>query len=155
MALIFTSSQGSGCVKHSMFAGVCLLALIVLAGCQTQVVAVDNPPGSLEGTWEGHFRTSPILLRFSQDGEFRMAANADWLFESPWVVGRYQYHAGIITFYNGGVQTEECRFEGHYAVVAYTAGDSPEITIQRQEDRCLARSDILHDSQWVLPAGDG
>ncbi len=138
-----------------MLAGLWLLVLAVLASCQSPVAVVANPPASLEGTWEGHYESAPLLLLFSKDGEFRLAANADRLFESPWLVGRYQYEDGVITFYNGGIASRDCRLGGHYAIVVYTSGEVPEMTLMQQDDACDSRHDVFQDSLWVLPAGEG
>lgn len=143
--------------KRGRFAGLlfCLGLLVMMAGCGSVKVAA-HAPANLYGAWQTAPGDGPAYyLLFLVDGEYRVAAAADLLYDAPLFLGRYQYDAGRLTFINAGLDEQNCREPGQYVVAAYDNSETPQLTLARTADQCDQRHTVLTGADWDLSAADG
>ncbi len=136
-------------------AGVGLLALL-LAGCAGETpTPAANAPASLIGAWSSTGSGQTFYIIFLDNGEFRAGSNFDTLFDSPAMLGRYQYQNGLLGLTNARVTDNACRLTGHYVLVEYQPGVQATIRLRKSQDGCANRLSLFDGAQWVQVAAEG
>ncbi len=143
-------------LRHiARLAGVGLLAFL-LAGCTGEApTAAANAPASLIGAWSSTADGQTFYVIFLEDGEFRAGSDFDTLFDSPAMLGRYQYQSGLLSLTNARVTDDACRLTSHYVLVEYQPGVQAAMRLRKRDDACANRLSLFDNSLWVQVAAEG